>query len=114
MAPIKRTIPISMLLIRDDNAWSIQCLEYDIAAQGATKEEAEDAFEKTFLGQIYLDIHENREPLEGIEKAPKIFWDMFQKAEQPKDPRRFSAPNWSLPGFVIDALADDLRIAYAT
>ena len=113
MKQIEKTITIRTLLIQDNNSWSIQCLEYDVAAQGETIEEAEDAFEKTFLGQIFLDIHENKEPLEGIEKAPKVFWDMFDKAEQPKDPRRFCARNWSLPGFIINTQTDDSRVAYA-
>ena len=79
----KKKLTLSILIIRDDLSYSIQCLEYDIAAQGETQKEAEDAFEKTFLGQIILDIHENKEPLEEIEKAPQLFWDMFRKAEQP-------------------------------
>ncbi|MCP4650270.1 MAG: hypothetical protein GY853_09370 [PVC group bacterium] len=111
MEPIKKTITIKILLIQDDDLWSAQCLNYDIAAQGRTKEEAQDTFEKTFLGQIILDIKENKDPLEGIGKAPQKFWDMFRGAEQPEDPRRFCAPDWSLPGFIINAQANDLRIA---
>ncbi len=109
----KKTFIIKVLLIQKDTLWSVQCLEYDIAAQGKTIDEAKDAFEKTFLGQISLDINENRKPFEGIEKAPQEFWDMFKRAEPPKDPRRFYVPKWVLPGFIIDAQADDLRVVYA-
>ncbi len=67
---------VRTLLIQEGDLWSIQCLEYDIAAQGRTIDEAKNAFEKTFLGQIALDIKEDREPFEGIEKAPQEFWNM--------------------------------------
>ena len=81
----KATFNVSALLIQEGNLWSIQCLEYDIAAQGKTADEARDRFEKTFLGQIELDIKENREPFTGVERAPREFWDMFSKAKPPKD-----------------------------
>ncbi len=109
----KKTFIIKMLLIKEDALWSVQCLEYDIAAQGKTIDEAQDAFEKTFLGQIALDIKENREPFEDIEKAPQEFWDMFKGAKPPEDPRRFYVPKWVLPGFIIGAQTNDLRVVYA-
>ena len=109
----KATFKVSVLLIQEGDLWSMQCLDYDIAAQGKTIDEAKDRFEKTFLGQIALDIKENREPFMGVEKAPQEFWEMFAKAEPPKDPRRFCVPNWILPGFIISAQANDLRVVYA-
>lgn len=68
-------------LIQEGDLWSIQCLDFDIAAQGRTIDEAKDRFEKTFLGQIELDIKEKREPFSGVEKAPQEFWEMFEKTE---------------------------------
>jgi len=62
----------------------MQCLEYDIAAQGKTPDEAKDRFEKTFLGQIALDIKENREPFTDVGRAPQKFWDMFADTKPPK------------------------------
>jgi len=104
---------VRVLLIQEGSSWAAQCLEYDIAAQGNSIDDAKNAFEKTFLGQIALDVKENREPFEGIEQAPQDFWEMFKKAKKHKDPRRFCVPEWVLPGFVIGAQANDLRIAYA-
>ena len=78
MEPIKRTYSVKVLLIQEDNLWSMQCLDYDLAAQGRTQEEVKDAFGKIFLGQIVIDIREGREPFENIGKAPQEFWDMFK------------------------------------
>lgn len=109
----KRAFSVKVLLIEEDALWSMQCLDYDIAAQGRTIDEAKDSFEKTFLGQIAVDIEENREPFKNVEKAPQEFWDQFEKAEPPEDPRRFYVPEWILPGFIIGAQVDDMRVAYA-
>ena len=115
MGYIKKDFKIRVLLIKEASMWAAQCLEFDIAAQGETQDEAKEAFGKTFLGQIALDISENREPLEDIAPAPQEFLDMFEKTEdRPKDPRRFCVPKWILEGFIIDAQANDMRVAYAT
>lgn len=75
-------IVASVLLFEDDDIWVAQCLEYDIVAQGATVDLARRSFEKTFVGQIILDVVHKKAPLQGIDKAPKFFWDKFDDAKQ--------------------------------
>jgi hypothetical protein len=107
----KITIKISVLLEQEDHYWVAQGLEYDIAAQGKNISEAKKSFGKTIISQIVLDLKDNLKPLEGIEKAPQMYWDMFKKAERLKEQRSFAMPK-SIPSpFMIDAIAKDLRIA---
>ena len=95
----------------DQSGWVAQCLEYDIAAQGKTIAAAKIAFEETFVGQIMVDIVHNKQPLEGIQKAPKEYWNEFKKGEQLADNRRpFYLPETIPPAFVIQAVANDMRV----
>ena len=64
----------------DGYGWVAQCLEYDIAAQGVTIREAMAAFERTFVGQLVVDVAHKKMPLEGIRPAPKKYWDEFSSA----------------------------------
>ena len=68
----KYRIKVSVLLRYEGIYWVAQGIEYDIAAQGRTIQEAKKAFEKTIIGQIILDVKDGLEPLTGVEKAPPI------------------------------------------
>lgn len=104
-------IRISVLLLQEENYWVAQGLEHDIAAQGESISEAKKAFKKTIIGQIILDVKDNLKPLEGIEEAPQIYWDIFKKAERLKEQPKFAMPKSVPSPFMIDAMAKDLRIA---
>jgi len=70
---------VRVLFIKRGEAWVAQCLEHDIAAQGKTFDEAEKAWERTFLGQILLDAKQGKEPLKDIKPAPRFYWRKFHK-----------------------------------
>ncbi|MEX0737617.1 MAG: hypothetical protein WD182_09270 [Bacteroidota bacterium] len=72
---------LSILLIKEGKIWAAQCLEFDIAAQGKTREKAKRAFEKTLVGQLILDAKYAKTPFEGIPRAPKMYWDMLEKTK---------------------------------
>lgn len=55
---------LSVVLMWDEDRWVAQCLEYDIAAQGHSIDEARESFERIFFGQIKLDLARGRLPLE--------------------------------------------------
>ena len=94
--------------------WVAQCLQYDIAAQGDTIAEAKVAFERTFCGQIAVDLAKGRQPLEGIPEAPRGYWDKFEGAEKLADRERpmhmWPPPESIPPPFKIQAVADDMRV----
>ena len=61
---------VNILLIKEGDTWAVQCMDYDIASQGETIKSAISALEKTFIGQIILDMKNGKKPLEGISPAP--------------------------------------------
>jgi hypothetical protein len=83
---------LSIVLLKEGSGWVAQCLEYDIAAQGNTVKKAQQAFEKTFVGQLIVDVKHNKMPLEGIAKAPKMYWDMIDQAEHRQERRPVYLP----------------------
>lgn len=70
---------VSVLLLREGDMWTAQCLEYDLAAQGRTLAEVKDAFGQTFTGQIMVDLHHKVEPLAAFRPAPAKYWKMLRR-----------------------------------
>src|SRR5271170_3676573 len=80
-------VQLRVLLKADQGGhWIAQALEVDVAAQGRNLAEAKSAFVKTILGHIVLALKKNRVPFEGIGKAPKSFWNLFDKGEELSNP----------------------------
>ena len=100
----------SVLLLREGDGWVAQCLEYDLAAQGKTIADAKEAFAKTFAGQIAVDVHHNQEPLATFGPAPRAYWEKFKVAERLVDRQPILGTD-CLPAFMINAMADDLRVS---
>jgi predicted RNase H-like HicB family nuclease len=65
----------------EEGKWVVQCLEFDVAAQGDTIREALNDWRRAYTGQLmaYLDIEEN--PYERIAPAPKFYWNTWGRAE---------------------------------
>ena len=71
----------SILLIpHGESSWSAQCLEYDIAAQGSSAREAIRRFQRTVEDQIAIDGAHGRKPLEGVGRAPAVFFEAWESA----------------------------------
>ena len=102
---------LHVLLVREGDVWVAQCLDYDIAAQGATISDAKEAFARTFGGQVAVDLHHKVEPLQGFGPAPQEYWDLFTSGERLADPQPIYVPSDVPPAFVIHAMANDLRIS---
>lgn len=84
---------VSLLLMTENNIWTAQCLEFDIAAQGKTMSEAMAAFQRTFAGQVCIDIENGKEPFEDFSQAPVDYWDKFEQAsERLADRKPFKLP----------------------
>ena len=74
-------IVIRALLIEgDDGWWSAQCLEHDIAAQAKGLSELNYELGRVLMAQILLSKEAGKEPFEGINPAPKKYWDMYEKS----------------------------------
>lgn len=68
-------VAVSVLLHRHGDAWVAQCLEFDVAAQGATIPEAKDNFLNTLETQIRFDLKDGKVPLSGLGPAPRSYRD---------------------------------------
>ena len=96
---------LSVLFIPRDGFWVAQSLEYDLAAQGRTVDEAKHAFEQTLIGQIMLDKRQGRPPLDHLPPASDRYWDAFrQVAAQFLKTELLSVPD-ILPAFMVQAIA---------
>lgn len=78
---------IHVLYIQSADGWYAQCLDYDVGAQGATQEEAEHSFFRTWQLQAQLDRQDGREPFVHLGRAPDKFFEMAKTVEwgTPKD-----------------------------
>lgn len=63
---------LTLLVLEEDGGICIQCLQYDIAAQGKTVFSALESWGRTYQGEVQL------ENLEKIAPAPKEYWDVVQ------------------------------------
>ena len=73
---------LRVVLIREENLWVAQCLEFDIAAQGATIIEAQSSFVRTFVGQALLDVAAGKRPFADFKPAPDWYVEQFEAALQ--------------------------------
>jgi hypothetical protein len=66
---------VSVLLHKDGAAWVAQCLEYDVAVQGPSPEEAKNRFLRTLGSQILDDLLDGRAPLSSLPQAPSQYFN---------------------------------------
>jgi len=71
---------LRVLLIPHGDAWSAQCLNYDLAAQGRTLPEAHENLACLVRDQIAVDKKFGRKPFEGIPPAPSSYWNAWEHA----------------------------------
>jgi hypothetical protein len=70
---------LHVLFINDGNAYTAQCLQYDIAAQGKSIKDARKAFEYALISEIgYLALTERK--LKDLPAAPQYYWKIFEEA----------------------------------
>jgi len=101
---------VQILILRENESWIAQGLDYDITGHGKTLNDVIDNFERTFVGQILLDMHHGQQPLATIKKAPSFYWKKFDEAKRLTDKKRFSLPQEHQPAFMVSAGAADVRI----
>lgn len=99
-----------VLFQENNNVWTVQCLEYDIAAQGKSIQEALKRLEQAMVGQIILDVREGLIPFQDIEMAPGHYFDMFNEAHRLVEQKTFRAPR-EMFHQAFQASAVDMRVA---
>ena len=113
--PITYQFEVNVLLLQENETWIAQGLEFDITGHGPDIEAAIENFGKTFLGQVIVDLCHKETPLGNVKKAPRPYWEWFNKAQfgwrRDGEEKRFEmSPEETLPAYMISALAADMRI----
>jgi hypothetical protein len=99
---------LTILLLHEGLLTVARCLEYDIAAQGNSIEEAIDAFADVLAAQIMLDVRAGREPLSQIGPAPEEYFEKYRRAKRlESEPLRL--PDGVPQAWVIGAMHPELR-----
>ena len=70
---------IRAIIFKDGDQWVGQCLEYDIAAQARDLETVRSRLIMTIEAEAEAGMELNGDPFGGIGRAPKHFYDMWDK-----------------------------------
>lgn len=65
---------VHVRILKENDLYAAQCLEYDICAQDYSPVEALKTWHNTAMGQIALDKRDGKEPLAAIPCAPIPYW----------------------------------------
>ncbi len=76
---LKKLGTIRVLVFKQgENSFLAQGLEHDIAVQGRSLKEVQDAFKFCYAGHIALAAQDGKTTLD-IPRAPACYWDLFHK-----------------------------------
>lgn len=113
MATAPHTLLLNILMIREGDHWVAQCLDFDIASQGRSVKEAQEAFSSVFAAHVVSDLQNQRPILSRVGPAPDWYWDRFYDAVRLTSSfpvRMPSLPAGVPPAEVIHARAEDVRV----
>lgn len=99
---------VSVLVLREENKWVAQCMEYDISAQADSLAGVKYAFAKAFVSQVAVNLHFKKKPLQDVPKTPSFYKKFFKDAERLANP---ALPKPVIGETRITAQASDMRIA---
>jgi hypothetical protein len=75
-----RAVEVRAVVFQEGDWWSAQCLEYDIATQAATLGDLRREIERVLAAYVVLAAKQDRNPFEGLQRAPEKFWEMYERA----------------------------------
>jgi hypothetical protein len=73
-------LKIRAVLFQEEGWWVAQCLEYDIAAQARDQSDVLYELERILAGRCLLSASKGRLPFEGLPRAPRRYWVMYEQA----------------------------------
>ena len=71
---------IRAVVFKEGGWWIIQLLEYDLATQVRRLEDVPSEFRRLLLGQMEANAAIGVEPFHGFSRAPKRYWEMYERA----------------------------------
>jgi hypothetical protein len=91
------------VLLEEGEAWSAQCLDYDIAAQAQTLLDLHDELARVLVTHIAASIELGREPFSSIKPAPERFWELYEHGlYMESKPNSFTLGKQQLPPIKIE------------
>jgi hypothetical protein len=72
---------IRAVVYREGKEWIVQLLEYDLATQVRRFEDVPSEFRRLILAQILVNAESGVEPFHGFSRAPRRFWEMYERAQ---------------------------------
>lgn len=74
------SVRVSVVILQEEDCWSAQCLQFDIAAQAKTLPDLHYELERTLTAHIATSLVLGRTPFEGLDPAPQEYWEMFARS----------------------------------
>jgi hypothetical protein len=102
---------VSVLLVKEGDYWVAQCLDYDIAAQGASIEAAKESFGRVFVAKALRDVRRGRQPLSAMPPAPPSVHERFRHGAALADRMPMPIPEGVPAPYMIRAVAEQLHVA---
>jgi hypothetical protein len=92
----QRKIELRVLLYQDGKQWVARCLEYDLVARAATKEQVAARFANTLRAAVTASERLGRQPFEGIPKAEQRYFALWDELDREREERETVATLKSL------------------
>ncbi|HEU4368419.1 MAG TPA: hypothetical protein VFV05_09360 [Methylomirabilota bacterium] len=88
-----RQVAVKVVVFQDQDWVCAQCLDYDIAARAQNLDDCLYEFQRLMMGRIAIAMENGVEPFEGLPKAPRRFWEWFERSRiaLPRVPEAFAA-----------------------
>lgn len=72
-------VTMRVVVFKDGDLWIAQGLERDICARGSDLRDVQERFKMLMELETDFSLQQKKQPLEGIEPAPKHFHDMWEQ-----------------------------------
>lgn len=69
-----------VVLCREEGIYVAQCLEYDIAAHGATVAAAREAFIDAWIRHVMVAMERGVRPFDGLPEGPREYWRLWDES----------------------------------
>jgi hypothetical protein len=89
-------LDIRAVVYKEGEWWIIQLLEYDLATQVRRLEDVPSEFRRLILAQILVNAECGVESFYGFAKAPRRYWEMYERARTLVMPTRLADPGHEL------------------
>ena len=102
---------VRVLVILQGDQWLAQGLDYDLAAQGPSDEQAIQSFVRILVARLRRDHQSGKEPLLNLPPAPDRFFEIWERGERERDGltvQPASDPTGEIPpAYVIRQIAEN-------